>query len=245
MRVLLPVLGAALLSAGPVAAQTAATPPAAVPPPARTVTLAPDAHTVADLARSIAAQTGQRILVAPDVSGTIGINLSNFPLENALTAITTGTGNTWSRLTLPREQADKLTPEAAAALSRAADALAASTVSVRNADGREVAVGAAPTKDPNAVTVYVVRSDKPAATVREDMDKKEAEARGSNMNLAPDAKSDPAVVGAYSALKSLSPDQMAVLTREFILHLSPNEQQVLGEAFQKQRQQMKDQPPRQ
>jgi hypothetical protein len=63
------------------------------------------------------------------------------------------------------------------------------------------------------------------------------------MDLADDAKSDPAVVNAYSSLRSLSPDQMAIVTREFISHLTPDEQRILGEAFAKQRQNMKEQHP--
>lgn len=246
MNLQLLALATILVCASPAVAQSGPV----TPPVARTVTLAPAALTVREAVQAFAAQTGERILVAPGVTGSIGISLKAVPLEYALTAVTKGTGNTWSRLTMPADKADGLAPETAETLSRAADAIAAARVTVRTADGHVVTAAtaslkdapASPTEDAKAVVVYVVRSTQPTAVLAAEQEKRDAEVRGTNLRLGDDAKSDPAVVNAYSALRSLSPDQTAILTREFITHLTPDEGKMLQQAFAKQQEQMKAHP---
>jgi hypothetical protein len=204
---------------------------------------------VRDIVRSIAAQTGQRILIAPEVTGNVAVSLNAVPLETALSAVTKTTGNQWSRIEVPAAAADSLTAEQAVALARAADALAAGAVSVRSSDGREVTVGAATARPAKTEAVYLVRTVKDPEALRaertEEEKKKEAEAQGTNLNLSEDAKKDPAVVSAYSTLRGLSPDQLALVTREFITHITPDEQQALEQSMAKQRDQMRSQPPQQ
>ena len=267
MKVLLSLVGAALLGATAAYAQ-APTPPAAPPavrpaaPAAPTVTLRPDVVKVHDILRSIAAQSGQRVLVIPEVSGEAAVSLNAVPVEIALTAVTKATGNTWSRLTLPADRAKAITAEEAAALVAAADALARDAVSVRTADGHDVttrpaapapigtsAPAASPPDASTMAAVYLVQTTRDVAEVRaeraEDEAKEKAAAYAANTELSPDVKEDPDVVNTYAAMRRLSPDQLAVLTREFIMRTTPDERKALEEAMAKQREQMRERTPQQ
>jgi hypothetical protein len=236
MKFLAPLLCAALV--GPAALAQQAPPQ----PVASTVTLRPTQTTLQEVVRAMTEQTGARILIGSETTGQPALSLSAVPLETALSVVAKATGNKWSRLVVPADKAESLTAPQAETLVSSADALAAGAVSVRTSDGKEVAVVTRPPAPDHTAVVYLIQTTKDVAAIRaarEAAEKKAKEdARAADTDLSPDAKSDPAVVNAYSQLRSLTPDQIAVVAREFMTRMTPDEQQALNRSFENERQRM-------
>jgi hypothetical protein len=206
---------------------------------------------------SLAGQSGQRILLGPEATGRLTMTVSDVPLEKALALAATLSGNRWSKITLPAEKARTLTPEQAQALVTAAQALAADALSVQTGDGPAVSVGVAPVTSAvpaasvapkDAVTVYLLHTKTDPAAIRaarEAARKKETRAAetpspGVAAQMSEDARQDPQLVNAYSALQMLSPNQVAVLAREYLIHSTPEQREAVGEAMRGQSEQIRD-----
>jgi type II secretory pathway component GspD/PulD (secretin) len=239
MKRLIPVIVAALT----VPAAFAQTPPASKPKSA-TVTLSPTQMDLRAVVRSLTDQTGARILIGPEVTGKPAVRLDGVPLETALTVITNSTDNKWSRLDVRSKDADALTADRAVALAAAADLLAAGVTSARTSDGAEVAIVTAPPPSKDTTAVYLIQTRADVAAIRAAREAAEKAARdadkAANSSLSPDAKDDPAVVDAYSTLQRLNPNQLAVVAREFMMRMTPDEQKALGEAMAQQRGKMEE-----
>ena len=234
------VLYAALLAPAALAQTTPA-----LPALSTNVTISPEQTSVAAVAQAITKQTGARILLGPEVGGQPALSLTDVPLETALALIAKTTENSWSRIVLPTDKAATLTADQAVALVAAADVLSSGAASVRSTGGKDVAVVATPMKKTDGMSVvYLIRTTKDVAAIEAARAAAEKQAKddaiAANTDLSSDAKKDPAVVSAYSTLHNLNPDQLAVVTREFIMRMTPDEQKVVGEAMAKQRGKMEE-----
>ncbi|HEY3268644.1 MAG TPA: hypothetical protein VGM37_17135 [Armatimonadota bacterium] len=215
-------------------------------PAQKTVSLAPADTSVRDAIRSFAAQTGARILIGSEVTGRVAMKLDDLPLESALTAASSATGNRWAKIVLPAAKAEALTPEAAAAIVSAAETLAATATSVQPAGAPAVSVGPASPPPSDSAIVYLVQPKADVAAIkaaREDARKKAQEQAAAAQRqqiasrLSPEAQKDPQLVQAYTSLQSMQPDQIAMLAREYMLHSTPEQRQAIGDALQRQREQ--------
>jgi hypothetical protein len=238
MKFLLPVLCVVL------AAPAALAQPAPPQPAGAVVSLRPTQSTLQEVVRAMSDQTGARILIGSETTGRPALSLSAVPLETALSVVAKATGNKWSRLVVPADEADSLTAPQAEALVSSAEALAVGAIAVRTSDGKEVAVVSRPPNPDHTAVVYLIQTTKDVAAIRAAREAAEAkakeDARAADTDLSPDAKKDPAVVSVYSQLRSLTPDQIAVVAREFMTRMTPDEQQALNRSFENERQRMQD-----
>lgn len=237
----------AAVAANRVCAQT---PPQPVPATVG-ISISPVDADVREVLRDVATQTGARILIGTEVSGKVTMKLDKVSLDTALGVITKTVGLRYSRLTLPAGKADTLTAEQASALVSAADTLAASGATGVISGPTAVTVVAASTFAVPAETAYLVQTKADPAAIkaaREEARKKvadknqTAQEQAMAAKLSPDAR-DPNLVKAYAALQNLRPEQIATLTREFILRSTPEQRDQIGQAMQQQREQLRDQPP--
>lgn len=230
--------------AGPTWAQTNT---AAVPAAGARVSITATEMPLRGVVQSLSEQTGQRILIGPETTGRLTMSVADVSLEAALAVTARVSDNRWSRVTVPADKAKTLTPEQALALVTAAETLASSALAVQSGDGPAVTVGVSPGMPKDAVTVYFLHTKADVAAVRaaRKAAKKAEEARETPApavaaTMSEDARADPKVVGAYSALQMLSPNQVAVLTREFLMHSTPEQRQSIGEAFAQQREKLRE-----
>jgi hypothetical protein len=245
MKVIVSLL-IAMLAANSAFAQTAAKPVAVTV----SVSIAPVDADVRDVLRDISTQSGARILIGTEVSGKLTMKLDKVSLDTALSVITKTVGLRYSRLTLPADKAGTLTAEQAAALVSAADTIAASGATGVTTGATTVAVAASGPHSVPAETAYLVQTKADPAAIkaaREEARKKvadknqTAEEQAIAAKLSPDAR-DSNLVKAYSALQNLRPEQIATLTREFILRSTPEQREQIGQAMQQQREQFRNRP---
>ncbi|HEY3412869.1 MAG TPA: hypothetical protein VGM51_07405 [Armatimonadota bacterium] len=200
---------------------------------------------VRETLRSMAKQSGARLLIGTEVTGKLTVTLNDISFEGALSVITQTAGLRWSRITVPTEKADSLTADHAADLVLAADTLkSAGVVQVQVAGPTVVTLANAAAAPAGSVSVYLVQTKADPAAIkaaREEARRKAADkdqtAREGAMAriMSPEARNDPGLVKAFTAVQSLQPDQIAVLMREFMTHSTPQQMQQIGEAIQRHR----------
>lgn len=230
----------ALAISGAAVAQTA--PTGGQPPAARSLVSVTATETpLRDVARSLSEQSGRRILIGPDATGRLTMNVTGVSLDAALSVIARVSNNRWSRVSVPADRASALTAAQALALVKAADTLASSAVSVQSGEGPTVTVGAPAEAEKGAVSVYIIHAKANAAAAKpageekpDEQAEEETPTPGVAAAMSEDARQDPRVVGAYSALQTLSPNQIAMLTREYLIHTTPEMRQSLIEALSQQ-----------
>ncbi len=239
--------GPAWAQTNPTASETAAATTVAAPAARARVSIAATEMPLRRAAQMLSEQSGHTILIGPETTGRLTMNVTDVSLEAALSVTARVSDNRWSRFVVPADKAKTLTPEQALTLVTAAETLASSALAVQSGDGPAVSVGVSPEAPRDAVTVYFIHTKADVAAIRaaREAAKKAEEARDTPApavaaSMSEDARNDPKVVGAYSALQMLSPNQVAVLTREFLIHSTPEQRQSIGEAFAEQREQLRD-----
>ena len=200
------------------------------------VSLNANAMEIRDALRALETQAAVRIMSGNNVQGKVTVSLQSVPLETALRAITGVSGNHWTRLVLPVEKAKRLTSNEASALAKAAETLAGMALTVQNSGASPVHVGGPDVVQKDTATVYFVDAPETAIKADREPQVKEEPVPPSALSwkLSDDAKQDTSIVRTLSQIQNLSPDQVAVVAREFIRNMTPQQMQEVGEAMRRQ-----------